>query len=205
MTAQKSKRRRDVAPCISSREPLQTKSVTVTARCALGCRSVEVLARAVRSAYAYSARSNRLRCVRAYVGLQHGAVGVLVFFEARSVVATAPTEDAARKLLMDCSCAAPEEGAVTNVFACGAAGCSLELEALRDLGWPAHFDGPRARHVLRLSLGKAQLDAYRSGRYTVKAPSEREAAEASACFLGAVGKGRSEDPKDSKGFSGRRP
>jgi hypothetical protein len=166
MSSQKKRRLRSSGlPSISSPEPLCITSVTVTARCSLGYRSAETLARAVRSAYAHSSSSQRLRCTRAYVALDGVSVGILSFYEGRSVVATAPTEEQARQLLDDCRCASPEEGVVTNVSACGSVGHPIDLEVIRKGAAAAHFDGPRARSVLRLAMGGGvYVDAFHTGR-----------------------------------------
>jgi hypothetical protein len=188
MSSQKKRRLRGSGlPSISSPEPLCTTSVTVSARCSLGSRSAETLARAVRSAYAHSSSSRRLRCARAYVALDGVSVGILSFYEGCSVVATAPTEEQARKLLDDCRCASPEEGAVTNVFACGSVGRPLDLEAIRKGAAAAQFDGPRARSVLRLAMGGGvHVDAFHTGRYTVKGPSILAVETASVGFLNSL-------------------
>jgi hypothetical protein len=121
------------------------------------------------------------------VPLDGNEVGTLAFFEGRCVVATAPSEEKARKLLGECHCAAPENGAVTNVFACGSAGRPLDLEELREEsrgggGGTARFDGTRARSVLRIATEGVQLDAFCTGRYTLKGPSVLAVESASASF-----------------------
>jgi len=154
----------------------------VGAFCSRGSsRSASSLTAAVRASYAHTARSRRLRCVRAFVPLSGRSVGVLAFFEGGRVLATAPTEEAARKLLDNCRwCSSPENVVVTNVFACGSLGRAVDLAELRGRlkVSVASFDGPRARSVLRVKNGLAQLDIFSTGRYTVKAPSESEASRA---------------------------
>lgn len=161
-------------------------SVTVAARCA-AWSSMEALTWVIRAAYAHSSSSQRLRCVRAFIGLPNDRRGVLAFFLGGAVIATAPTEQLARQLLEDCLCADPKNGLVSNVFAAGVVGYTLDLDVVRKASASARFDGVRAHSVLRISLGSVQLDAFSSGRYTVKGPSEQSVktgCDQFLCFLG---------------------
>lgn len=154
--------------CISShaKRKFRVSSVTLSAYCELGSRSVESLALAARTVYAHTSVSKRLRCVRAFQLLSSSDddVWILALFEGRRILATGPTDAVTRKLLVECRCAKPSNIKVTNVFASGLileVGChhrTVDLEALRkticareDGNVRASFDGPRARSVLRIT------------------------------------------------------
>ena len=162
-------KKRDLA-CISSHatHKFRVSSVTLSAYCELGSRSVESLAIAARAAYGHTSVSKRLRCVRAFQPLSSSCddVGILAFFEGCRIVSTGPTEEVARRLLAECRCAKPSNNIkVSNVFASGLleSGCRrpgvvVDLVALQkivcareDDNVRASFDGPRARSVLRIT------------------------------------------------------
>lgn len=165
---------------ISSHQRAHIVSVTIGAVCKLK-RSLSEWAQVLRSIYAHTCVVPRVGCVRVFL-----QPAMLTFFKGNKVLSTAPTKEMAEKYLSVWSVDACE---VTNVFACGSVGKSLDLEAIRrkatNRGIEAIYDGTQRRHVLRCSYKKDQvhIDIFASGRFTVKSKSEKAACSAEELFI----------------------
>lgn len=173
------------ATLISSAEQTRVVSVTICATCRVR-RSLDDWAQAARSSYAHTCVDPKLHCVRAFLQLQEDSVAMITFFQGTRLISTAPTQEIAEKHLSDWPVVASR---ITNVFACGAAGKSLDLESIRKkattCGMQALFDGTKKRHVLRLTLKEQQthVDVFASGRFTIKSRSVQAAYDAGELII----------------------